>query len=236
MASFRSLLFFVGQMTSILVYFPVALIARLLPPKAAITLLSGWAKFNLWWLGLTCNLKYRIDGNKPVGPAVIMAKHQSAWETIAFQALFPPQVYILKRELLRLPLFGWGLAAAHPIAIDRTEAVRSLEQVLEEGRKRLALGLSVVVFPEGTRVAPGTKRRYRAGGAQLAISAGVPVIPVAHNAGLYWPRDQFTKSSGVITVAVGEPISSSGREARELTDEIAQWIERRCDDMLASSN
>jgi len=227
----RALLFTVGQMGSILFYFPIALVSRLLPPKRGIALISGWARFNIWWLGVTCNLRYRIVGNKPTGPAVIMAKHQSAWETIAFQAIFPPQVYILKRELLRLPLFGWGLAAAHPIAIDRSAAVRSLEQVVEEGKQRLSIGLSVVVFPEGTRVPPGENRRYRAGGAQLAIEAGVPVIPVAHNAGVFWPRGGFVKRAGVITIEIGDPVQSDNREPRELTDEIKEWIESRCQNM-----
>lgn len=232
----RSLLFFFGQMASIVGYFPVAMVSIFLPPKRGISLISSWARFNLWWLGVSCNLRYRLVGNKPISPAVIMAKHQSAWETIAFQALFPPQVYILKRELLRLPLFGWGLAAAHPIAIDRSAGVKALDQVMEEGKQRLSIDLSVVVFPEGTRVNPGQKRRYRAGGAQLAIAAGVPVIPVAHNAGVFWPRGQFVKLPGVVTVEIGDPISTENRESRELTAEIEEWIEQRCLQMTDSPN
>jgi 1-acyl-sn-glycerol-3-phosphate acyltransferase len=156
---------------------------------------------------------------------VILAKHQSAWETIAFQQIFPPQTWVLKRELLWIPLFGWALALLRPIAIDRGAGRVAIEQVIEQGRERLQSGIWVVVFPEGTRVAPGTRRRYGIGGAALAAASGYPVVPVAHNAGSFWPRRGFRKRPGMIRVVIGPVIDSHGKTAEEIRRQAEEWIE-----------
>ena len=158
---------------------------------------------------------------------MILAKHQSAWETMAFQLIFPPQSYLLKRELLWLPFFGWGLALMSPIAIDRTRGLAALRELVRRGRERLAQGFWVVVFPEGTRVAPGERRKYQLGGALLAEHSGAPVVPVAHNAGLLWPRNAFVKRPGVVTVRIGPVIDSAGRDASSINALAEKWIEEQ---------
>src|SRR5262249_2230209 len=155
----------------------------------------------------------------------ILAKHQSAWETLAFQLIFPPQVWVVKRELLWLPLFGWGLAMLSPIAIDRGSGARALRQLLDQGRERLARGCCIVIFPEGPRVAPGERREHHAGGAWLAVQTSIPVVPVAHDAGLRWPRASFLKYPGLVTVSIGEPIAPQDLTAHELKGRVEDWIE-----------
>jgi 1-acyl-sn-glycerol-3-phosphate acyltransferase len=163
--------------------------------------------------------------NIPDQASIILSKHQSAWETLALQSIFPPQVWVLKRELLRLPFFGWALALSSPIAIDRGTARLALKQLLDQGKDRLAQGFWVVIFPEGTRVAPGTKGRYKVGGAWLATHTGALVVPVAHNAGEFWGRNAFLKYPGTITVSIGKPLDSTGRKADELNSQVEAWIE-----------
>jgi 1-acyl-sn-glycerol-3-phosphate acyltransferase len=158
---------------------------------------------------------------------VILANHQSAWETMAFQLFFPPQVHVLKRELLWIPFFGWGLALMSPIAIDRRRGHSALRFMAKRGAQRLAQGFWVVVFPEGTRVRPGEKRAYQIGGAWLAAASGAPVVPVAHNAGALWPRYAFLKRPGTITVRIGPPIDSSGRDPATINRLAKTWIEEQ---------
>lgn len=141
------------------------------------------------------------------------------------QEVFPPLVWVLKRELLWIPFFGWGLAVLNPIAINRKAGRHAMHQVVEQGTQRLNAGRWVVVFPEGTRVPPGTRGRYRAGGALLATESGYPVVPVAHNAGEYWAKGQFLKRPGTIRVVVGPLIQSRGRKPEEILAEAQDWIE-----------
>jgi 1-acyl-sn-glycerol-3-phosphate acyltransferase len=161
----------------------------------------------------------------PSAPFIVLAKHQSAWETLSFQVIFPPQVWVLKKELLWIPLFGWGLAMLSPIAIDRGSGPRALRQMLEQGRDRLARGFCIVIFPEGTRVAPGERRDYHAGGAWLAVQTGVPVLPVAHDAGTLWGRNALVKRAGLVTVSIGEPIAPQDLTPQELNARVEEWIE-----------
>ena len=193
-----------------------------------------WARFITGWLALTCNLRHEVVGLEqlPGVASVILSKHQSAWETIAFQVIFPPQTWVLKREALWIPFFGWGLAATHPIAINRAARHRALGDLLGQGIKRLAEGRYVVIFPEGTRMAPGEPGVYFPGGAMLAVKAGVPVIPVAHNAGLFWPRRGFIKRPGTIRVSIGAPIMTEGKKARAINDHARQWIETEATRLL----
>jgi 1-acyl-sn-glycerol-3-phosphate acyltransferase len=189
---------------------------------------SLWAHFVMWWLKLSCKLDFRVEGqdNIPDGTtALILAKHQSAWETIAMQTIFPPQTWVLKRNLLLIPIFGWGLAMTRPIAIDRTAGKKALKQVIEQGINRLQRGLWVVIFPEGTRTAPGQQKRYAIGGAMLAQKSGYPVVPVCHNAGEFWPKRGFVKRPGTITLVIGEAFDPSQMKAADINARVEQWIE-----------
>ena len=210
------------------------------PPFAVISLLTfqfdpfkryrvitTWTRLVLWGAETICGIRYRVLGaeNVPAQACVVLSKHQSAWETLAFQVIFPPQVYVIKRELLWIPFFGWGLAMLSPVAIDRTAGMRALKQMLAQGKDRIARGFWIIVFPEGTRIAPGARGTYQTGGAAIAVHAGAPVLPVAHNAGTCWGRHAFRKYPGTITVSIGKPIDSRGKKADALTREVETWIE-----------
>jgi 1-acyl-sn-glycerol-3-phosphate acyltransferase len=188
---------------------------------------SQWAISNLWLLEKICGISFIVEGqeNIPEEPCVIMCKHQSTWETLALQAIFPPQVWVLKRELLWIPFFGWGLAALNPIAIDRSAGRKALQQVIEQGKVRLQSGAWVVIFPEGTRIASGFMGRFGIGGARLAVEAGVSVVPVAHDAGKVWPRHGFLKTPGVIKIIIGAKITTQDKLAAEINKEAYHWME-----------
>lgn len=223
----RSLLFSLGMITSTLVFAPLSMLTFPLPLRQRYAFISQWARFNLWWLAVTCKLEYHVEGaeNIPGHPCVILCKHQSAWETLALQMIFPQQVWLIKRELLWVPFFGWGLAMLKPIAINRQAARQALRQLVDQGAQRLTEGLWVVIFPEGTRVAPGEKRPYAPGGAMLAHRSGHAVVPVAHNAGEFWPRRGFLKQPGTIRLVIGAPIIATGRHASEINALAESWIE-----------
>ncbi len=223
----RSAAFSVGMVLSAIVFAIPAVLMFPLPFRARYGFISQWARFNIWMLAKTCNLRYEVKGreNIPHGAAVVLCKHQSAWETLALQEIFPPQVWVLKRELLLVPFFGWGLAMLEPIAINRGSKKKAMTQVLEQGTARLKNGRWVVIFPEGTRVAPGRRGNYRLGGARLAEHSGFPVVPVAHNAGEYWARRQFIKQPGTITISIGPPIPSEGCTAAQIHEAAVAWIE-----------
>lgn len=209
---------------------PYALVAVLifwLPPMTRHRIITSWVPIMMWVIRHVLGIRYRVIGaeNMPAGPAVVLSKHQSAWETIALQQIFPPLCYVLKRELLRVPFFGWALAQIPGIAIDRGAGKDALAQVVEQGRERLKEGLWVVVFPEGTRVAPGATRRYKPGGAFLAKRAGVPVVPVAHNAGEFWRRNAFLKWPGEIIVSIGPVIDVKGVKVEQINSRAEVWIE-----------
>lgn len=223
----RSLLFYLGLGISTIIATPVCLLIYPLPFKLRFAIVTRWTVFNLWWLKVTCGLKHKVTGleNIPQGPAIIMCKHQSAWETLALQIIFPAQAWILKRELLWIPIYGWGLASMQPIAIDRGTAVRSFRQIVDQGRQRLARDIWVVIFPEGTRVAPGAKGEYLPGGGLLAEKTGCPIVPVAHNAGYFWPRNSIIKKPGTIDMVIGPVIPTQGRKAKEIMREVEVWIE-----------
>jgi 1-acyl-sn-glycerol-3-phosphate acyltransferase len=223
----RSLIFLLLQ---ILITPPFTLLAILsfpLPPITRYRLISGWAKSVLWLLRVVCGIRMDVRGaaNIPQQPCLVLCKHQSAWETIALQKVFPPQVWVLKRELLWLPFFGWGLAMTSPVAIRRSSGKEAIKQLLAQGKDRLKQGFCVVIFPEGTRVPYGQRGKYKIGGALLAASSGAPVVPVAHNAGKLWGRNAFIKRPGVITMSIGEPIIPAGMKAEEINRRVEEWIE-----------
>jgi 1-acyl-sn-glycerol-3-phosphate acyltransferase len=226
-ALLRSSLFALLQLVVTPPYSIVALLTFPLPPLTRYRIISGWSRLMVWGAEHVCGIRYRVVGseNIPSDPCIILAKHESAWETLAFQKIFPAQVWVVKRELLWIPFFGWGLAMLSPIAIDRTEGVRALRQTIEQGRRRLKQGFSIVIFPEGTRSAPGARGTYQAGGAVLATKTGASVLPVAHNAGNYWKRHAFVKHPGVVTVSIGPALRPQGMKAAELMRAVEQWIE-----------
>lgn len=223
----RSLVFTTLLFAGTLLYAGVVLALGWLPPHRLYAVARSWARTNLWLLDKLCGLTYSIEGleNIPPGAHVSMWKHSSAWETIAQASIFPPQSWVLKHELMWIPLVGWAVRCLQPIAIDRRAGATAVTQVLEQGKQRLASGLWILIFPEGTRVAPGESRKYGVSGALLAAKAGCKVVPVAHNAGHFWPRRGWLKRPGAIRVAIGPPIDAAGRDPRELNEEVRQWIE-----------
>lgn len=223
----RSLLFYVGQIISTLLFAPLGVIVFPLSFNTRYYIVTRWTTFNLWWLKVCCNVRYKIEGldNIPDKACIVMCKHQSAFETLALQLIFVPQVWILKRELLKIPIYGWGLASMQPIAIDRGSAIKSFRQIVTQGCQRLKEGLWVIIFPEGTRVAPSEKGAYLPGGGMLAAKSGANVIPVAHNAGFLWPRNGLIKKPGTITLVIGPVIQSSNKSAKQITEEVETWIE-----------
>jgi len=225
----RSSLFVLALLVVTPPYALLALATFPLPRMLRYRVISGWSRLVILLAKLVLGIQWRVEGREhlPRRPAVILAKHQSAWETMAFQIIFPPQVHVLKRELLWIPFFGWGLALMSPIAIDRRRGLPALRALARKGMQRLAQGFWVVVFPEGTRVAPGERRAYQPGGAWLAAAAGAPVVPVAHNAGLLWPRYAFLKRAGTVTVRIGPAIDPAGRDPATINRLAEAWIEEQ---------
>ncbi|TLY58123.1 MAG: 1-acyl-sn-glycerol-3-phosphate acyltransferase [Gammaproteobacteria bacterium] len=198
-----------------------------LPFRRRFVLARVWSIVLLWALKWSCRLDYRIEGteNLPAGNHIALWKHSSSWETIAMTLVFPRQVWVLKRELLWIPVVGWGIRQLHAIAIDRKSGHSAVAQVIEQGKQRLAEGDWIIVFPEGTRMPPGQTRRYGASGALLAIETGRLIVPVAHNAGAYWPRRGLLKKPGTVRVVIGPAVAASGRDVREINQEAQDWIE-----------
>ena len=229
MLMLRSLAYFLFLVLSILVFgLPLALLGWLLPsaPKQAYS--NAWSAANLWALGAICGLRYRVDGKEhlPDQPSIIMSKHQSTWETIALRHILGgQQSWVLKRELMWVPVFGWALATMYPIAINRKAGRRAVKQVLDQGLAYLERGHHIIIFPEGTRTAPGQKGRYGVGGALLAERSGAPVVPVAHNAGEFWKRRDLRKYPGTVDVVIGAPVPTAGRKAQEIMRDVETWIE-----------
>ncbi len=188
----------------------------------------GWARSNLALARILCGLDWVVVGRENIprqGAHITMWKHTSTWETMAQTIVFPPQAWVYKRELLWIPLVGWATWLMRGIAIDRGAGHRAVNQILDQGRARLAAGIWILIFPEGTRVEPGETRKYGLSGALLASQTGAKLIPVAHNAGDFWPRRGLLKKPGLIRVVIGPPIESAAREPRELNDEVQRWIE-----------
>ncbi len=230
----RSALFSAGFLGSILVFSPFTIVGHLLPMPARLRIAAAWAGFNRWWFATSLGVRYVIEGAENIPDrdgGIVLANHQSTWETFALFRLFPRQCWVLKRELLRIPVFGWGLALVRPVAIDRGAGRRAMSAVIEQGGKRLGEGRWLVIFPEGTRVPPGERARFKTGGALLATRTGEPVIPVAHDAGRIWPKGRFLKPSGTIHVVIGEPIPTEGRSAESVTREVEDWIRARLAEM-----
>jgi 1-acyl-sn-glycerol-3-phosphate acyltransferase len=222
----RSLLFTLFLFLSVPVHATVVLLLAPFGHRYYYRAAVSWAATNLWLLEKLCGLRFELEGAEhiPTQPCVLFWKHESVFETMAGAVAFPPQTWVVKRELMWLPFFGWGLALLKPIAIDRKAGRTAVKQVMSQGRQRLESGLFVVIYPEGTRVLPGDERRFGISGAALAKSAGRPVLPVAHNAGDFWPRRSFLKRPGTIRVVVGPPIDTADFSHDEITRRAREWI------------
>ena len=218
--------FFAGLALSTVLFALLAPLTAPLPYRARYRFITRWSRFNLWWLGATCGLRFIVEGagNLPQEPSVVLCRHESMWETLALQTLFAPQTWLLKKSLLRVPFFGWGLALLRPIAIDRATGTEAMRALVREGRRCLDDGLWVVVFPEGTRLAPGECRPFRRGGAFLAQRTGRAIVPVAHNSGDFWRRRRFIKRPGTIRLVIGPAIDSGSAGPTELNRRAEEWV------------
>jgi len=228
-AFLRTTLFYTGYILTLVPHASLCvLLGWMLPLRARYGYFVLWNRFVIWWLGVTCHVEYRITGSEhiPDAPFVLLSNHQSPWETIFLYHHFSPLCATLKRELLFIPFFGWALALLDPIAIDRNKRTTARQILLREGQRRLQERISVLVFPEGTRVAAGQYKKYSSGGAELAIAAGAVVLPLAHNAGTFWPARRYLKWPGTIDVIIGAPVATHGREARELAAAIQIWVQQ----------
>ena len=227
MQLFRSLLFTTYMMASACVFGAVMTLGFWLPYRAQFAIARCWARILFWVLKRLCGLDFTVEGREriPPGNHIVMSNHTSAWETVAPFLIFPPQVWVLKRELLWIPFVGWGLKLLQPIGINRGLGHRAVNQVIEQGKSRLRDGLWIIIFPEGTRVVAGDARKFGASGAMLAIASGKSVVPLSHNAGTFWPRRGFVKKPGTIRVIIGDAIEPAGKNPRELNEEVKQAIE-----------
>lgn len=226
--------FLLGQIFSLVIFSSLVItIGRLYAPVPRARFVANWARFINWWLKFCCHIDFKVVGleHLPSKPSMILANHQSAWETIMFQVFLPPHSQVLKRELMWIPFFGWGLAANLPLAINRSKKTEALKQLIRQGKERLDSGRWILIFPEGTRQHVGQVGKYQAGGAYIAAHTKVDIVPVAHNAGEYWPKKSFLKTPGTIQVIIGKPIPTTGRKPRELNQAVELWINTQLQEM-----
>ena len=221
----RSLLYFVGSIISLILISFSGLLLIFASYSTRQKYLSQWAIFCMWWLKITLNIKTNVIGRENIinSSCIIISNHQSTWETLAFQTIFPAHTWVLKRELLWLPIFGWSLALLKPIIINRGEKLNAIKKVIKQGADRLEKGISIVIYPEGTRQPYKKLGVYQNGGSAIAKKTGYSIVPVYHNAGKIWPKGSFIKKPGVITVVIGEAISQSNLKPSEVTENIRQW-------------
>lgn len=228
----RSLLFYTGYVPLIAVFSLLSCTIGFLMPLPQRQSLATCGNLLIdHWLRLSCGIRVRVIGweNIPSKPFVILSNHQSPWETFYLQRHLRPVSTILKKELLKVPFFGWGLASVRPIAIDRDNPRKAIKDVMDQGQARLNAGMNVIVYPEGTRIPYGQYGEYARSGAALAVAAGVPVLPVAHNAGRHWPARKFLKYPGTITMEFGKPVPTMNGSSKEITRLVETWIKSRQD-------
>ena len=229
MSALRSILFALFQLIVTPIYAVLVLLAFWVPPLPRFRFVTGWCWLNLLAARWLCGIRHRVIGAENIPPRatphIVMSKHSSTWETLALNFLFPPLAFVAKKELLSIPFFGWAFTLASPITIDRKAGEDSMQQITRQGRERLRQGFWIVVYPEGTRIRAGTRAHFKSGGARLAIALDVPIVPVAHNAGYLWPKGVLGKRPGTVTVSIGPPIRTTGRNMQELINEVESWIE-----------
>jgi len=223
-----------------LFFLPVTLLTAILlsfvfftPLRLRIGLVKLWINVSLGLLRFFCGLKYHVEGleNIPQHGFILMSKHSSTWETIALQKFFDPMVWVVKRELTRIPFFGWGLIAVNAIALNRQTGRKAIKQLVLESRMRMDQGRILMLFPEGTRVAPLEQKPFKIGGAIVAEQTGYAILPIAHNAGEFWPRHSWIKWPGTIRLVIGEPIEPEGKKSDQIIEEVKQWITTTCDEI-----
>ena len=227
MAVFRSLLFLLILLVVTPPYTLGVILCRPLPHHMRRQTVVPWVNFTIWLIKHLLGIPYRLGGadNIPARPAVVLCKHQSAWETFMLQEVFKDTVFVWRKEIKYLPFFGWALASIPMIETDRNTSRSTLKRLVDQGRDRLDNGYTVIIFPEGTRAQPGSKNRYKVGGAHLAVETGAPVVPVALNSGEFWGRNALFKKCGTVTVSVGPAIDPPGLTANEGTTRAEAWIE-----------
>ncbi len=232
MSALRSVLHLLFMGVTVVPWALAVLIASLFLSRTQVYwMCAGWLKVSVWAGRWILGIRNHVIGyeNLPVGskaPAVLLVKHQSTWETFCMPALMPhPLAYVFKKELLRVPFFGWAMSRMDMIHIDRSQRARAFAKVVQQGRRLLAQGTWVIMFPEGTRIDRGQRGEYKSGGTRLAIQTGAPVIPIAVTSAKCWPRKALIKRPGTVEFSIGKPIPSQGREADELMREVEDWIE-----------
>jgi len=225
MMPIRNFVFYLGSITVMILCVMLTLVFCFAPFKVRYYITTFWSRFVIFWAKLTCGLSYKVEGheNLPKKSAIVISNHQSTWETLFMQVLLPVQTWVLKRELLFIPFFGWGLYLIQPIAIRRNK-LNSVSKLIHEGTLRLKQGRFVVIFPEGTRVAANHLGRFSRSAAALAEASQFPVVPIAHNAGKFWPRGFFIKRPGTVIVRIGPMIDPKGKTATEINDLARNWI------------
>ena len=227
-AFFRSLCFYVWWVSITIPFSVLALLITFFPLPVRYRIISQWSRLTIQGVRFCCGVRYLVQGreNLPKDEAVVfLSRHESAWETIFFQCLLPPQSIVVKRQLLWIPFFGWGLSRMAPIVIDRLSPRKALRQIEKQGKKQLYRGFSVVVFPEGMRLLPGEQREYLPGGAWLAKRACVKVVPIAVNSGHLWPKGRMIKHAGTITVGIGSPFQVDNLSVAEINQQARTQIE-----------
>lgn len=234
---FRSLLFTSLMFVSAIPYSVVALLVRPFGYQASYRVAVSWTRMITGLLKWLCGLGFTVEGreNLPARNSIVLMKHSSAYETLIQQLIFPDQCWVLKRELMWLPFFGWALAALHPIAINRASRSAAVRQIIEQGKQQLDSGRWIMIFPEGTRMPSGQTRRYGVSGVLLAQEAGRLLVPVAHNAGDFWPRRGLRKYPGTVRFCIGPPVDPTGREPRKVNEEIQNWIETKIAEMHSAN-
>jgi 1-acyl-sn-glycerol-3-phosphate acyltransferase len=224
----RSLAFTLLQIITVIPMSGLCLLIAPLPRPLRYRITVGWPRLMVWGARHILGIDHRVIGleNLPDGPAIVLSKHQSTWETLYYVSHLPRELcFVFKRELLLLPFFGWGIWLLDMIHINRSRGRNAFEEVVEQGSRKLAEGRWIIMFPEGTRTAPGSAPRYKTGGARLAVRTGAPVVPIAMNSGDFWPRRAFLKKPGTVTVSIGRPIPTAGRSPDEVLADVQTWIE-----------
>lgn len=222
----RSTVFWPPFLLVTLLTAPILCLLMVFPFSVRIAVVRIWINISLGLLHLICGLKYVVEGcdNIPENGFIIMSKHSSTWETIALQKFFDPMIWVVKRELTWIPIFGWGLIALNAIALNRSIGRKAINQLIEQSKRRMDQGRVLMLFPEGTRVMPKQEKPFKIGGAIIAQRTGYAVLPIAHNAGEYWPRHSWIKWPGTIRVVIGKPIDPQGKTADQIIQQVKHWI------------
>ena len=234
MIKVRSFIFYLGMLLFTIPFTFLSLFTFPLSQKYRYRFISLWAKTMIPWLKFTCNLSFEINGseNIPNKPCIVFCNHQSAWETLALQIALPQQVWVLKRELLLIPFFGWGLWLTSPIAIDRSSGKKALLQMFNQGFTKIKRGFFIIVFPEGTRANLNEDKRYHIGGSWLAKKIDCPILPIAHNAGYFWPKNSFVKRPGKITLKIGPLIKTRELSTDQINELAKKWINNNVEKII----